>query len=285
MLNLAIAGLTAGVAYAALGLCLVLTHYISNLINVSQAIVGGIGAFVFVRLYDPHNPIWFPIIVGLLASGMLAALQGAIIARWFADANSAARTATTIAMGIAFLALAQRIFGYAPQVFPLLLNGSVVKLDATNVPVATIVAVGALLLLVLGLRAAFARSRIGLRVRAVSLLPRTAEILGVRSRVLVPAVWAVSGALAMLSLLVVMPTRQADLGAIMLLVVPALAAALLGSMRRFEVVLIAGLGIGVIESLLLAWPEVAPYRQAVSFVVIIAGLLLGQRKVVWHEAR
>src|SRR5690606_13984721 len=131
----------------------------------------------------------------------------------------------------------------------------------------------------------FSRSRVGLRIRAVSLLPRTAEILGVRSRLLVPAVWAASGGLAMLALLVVMPTRQADLSAIMLLVVPALAAALLGSMRRFGVVLAAGLGIGVIESMLLAWPAVAPYRQAVSFLVIIAALLLGNRRAVWHEAR
>lgn len=285
MLDLAIAALAAGVAYAALGLCLVLTHYVSDLINISQSLVGGIGAFVFVRLLVPGQPVWLPLAAGLVTSILLAALQGIIIATWFGSAGSAARTAATIAMGIALLALAQRIFGYSPQAFPLLFGGSVVRVGAVNMPVATLVALGALVALWVVLRVAFSRSRIGLRIRAVSLLPRTAEILGVRSRVVVPAVWAASGGLAMLALLVVMPTRQADLSAIMLLVVPALAAALLGSMRRFGVVLAAGLGIGVVESMLLAWPAVAPYRQAVSFLVIIAALLLGNRRAVWHEAR
>ncbi|MDQ2697807.1 MAG: branched-chain amino acid ABC transporter permease, partial [Actinomycetota bacterium] len=68
MLDLAIAGLAAGVAYAALGLCLVLTHYVSDLINISQALVGGIGAFVFVRLLGPGQPIWLPLAAGLVTS-------------------------------------------------------------------------------------------------------------------------------------------------------------------------------------------------------------------------
>lgn len=285
MINLVIAGAASGVAYAALGICLTLTHYVSNAINVSQAIVGGIGAFVFVRLYDTQESVWLPLAAGLLVSILVSVIQGTIMATWFARVGSATTTAATIAMAIALLALARRIFGYSPQVFPLLISGSVIRIEEINVPVVTIGALVVLILLVLGLRVAFTWTRMGLRVRAVSLLPRTAEILGVRSRVVVPVVWGLAGALATLGLLVVMPTRQADLSAITLLVVPALAAALLGSMRHFELVLIAGLGIGVIESVLLAWPAVAPYRQGFSFIVILAALLVGQRKAVWHEAR
>jgi branched-chain amino acid transport system permease protein len=285
MLNLLIAGLASGVAYAALGICLVLTHYVSHVINISQAIVGGVGAFVFVRLYDPQGDIWLPIVAGLVVSAVLSGLQGAVLATWFAGATSAVKTAVTIAMAIALLAIAQRLFGYGPQVFPLLFAGAVIRIGDLNVPVVTIVAIAVLVILVVGLRAVFEWTRVGLRVRAVSLLPRTAEVLGVRSRLVVPAVWGLSGVIAALALLVVMPTRQADLSAMTLLVVPALAAALLGSMRRFEIVLIAGLGIGVIESILLSWPSISGYRQAVAFVVIVIALLIGQRRAVWHEAR
>lgn len=285
MLNLVVAGLAAGLAYAALGICLVLTHYVSNAINISGPIVGAIGAFVFVRLYEPQNPIWLPLLAGLATAALISAAQGAMMASWFANADSAVRTAVTIAMAIMFLAVAQRLFGYGPQVFPLLLGGAMLRIGDLNVPLVTVVAGVALIGIVASLRAIFAWSRVGLRVRAVSLLPRTADLLGVRSRLITPAVWGVSGAIATLALLVVMPTRQADLTAMTLLVVPALAAALLGSMRRFEVVLVAGLGIGVLESVLLVWAPVAEYRQAVSFVVIVIALLVGQRKAVWLEAR
>ena len=52
MFNLAVTGIASGVAYAAIGLCLVLTYQISGLINVSQGIVAGVGAFTTASVYD-----------------------------------------------------------------------------------------------------------------------------------------------------------------------------------------------------------------------------------------
>jgi len=64
-----------------------------------------------------------------------------------------------------------------------------------------------------------------------------------------------------------------------------LAAAMIGGLRSIPVALASGVAIGMTESLLLNWPSISQYRQALSFAVIVVVLLASQWKAVWDEAR
>jgi branched-chain amino acid transport system permease protein len=285
LFNLAVTGIASGVAYAAIGLCLVLTYQISGLINVSQGIVAGVGAFTTASVYDHDVSLALAVVVGVLAGALLAAGQGVILAVWFFDASSTIRTSVTIAMTVTLLAGAERVFGHEPRLFPLLLGGHAVTVGTVRVQWVNVVALCVLLIVAGGLRAAERHTRMGAKMRAVSLRPHTAELLGVRSRRIVIGVWAFAGAAATAGLLVVTPTRQSDLTSMTLLVVPALAAALLGGLKDYRLVIVAGLAIGMLEAMALSWGVVAQYRQALSFLVIVVGLLFTQRAVVWDERR
>jgi branched-chain amino acid transport system permease protein len=285
VLQLAIAGLAAGVAYSALAACLVLVHQVSEVINVSQGIVGGIGAYVVLVLH--HHDIGLPVAVvaGVAVGAIASALIGLIFAAGFAEADVNTKTAASIALTIALLAVAQRVFGRDPELFPVLLRGRVVEIGSVVIAWVNLIGAGALVAIGLGLHVGTRRTRIGVRMWAVSVRPRTAELLGVRRRAITAAVWALAGAIATAGLLVVTPTRQSDLGAMTMLVVPGLAAAMIGSLRSIPLALAAGVAIGMCESLLLHWPSVAQYRQALSFAVIVIVLLASQWRAVWDEAR
>lgn len=285
MFQLAIAGLAAGVAYSALAACLVLVHQVSRVINVSQGILGAIGAYVVLVVDDHGVGLPLAIVAGVAAGALASAAIGAVFAAGFADTDVTTRTAASIAVTITLLALAQRLFGREPELFPVLLPGQRVTIGDVVVPWANVLGAIALAVVGVSLHVGTRHTRVGVRMWAVSLRPHTAELLGVRRRLVAAATWALSGAIATAGLLVVSPTRQSDLTAMTLLVVPALAAALIGGLRSIPIALGAGVAIGVCESLLLDWPAVSPYRQALSFLVIVVVLLATQWREVWDESR
>lgn len=285
MLQLAIAGLAAGVAYSALAACLVLVHQVSEVINVSQGIVGAIGAYVVLVLDGRDVPLAAAVPIGVAAGALVSAVIGLIFAVGFVEADVTTKTAASIAMTIALLAVAQRGFGRDPKLFPVLLGGRVVEIGSVVIAWASLLGAAALVVVGVGLHVATRHTRMGVRMWAVSARPRTAELLGVRRRAVAAAVWGLAGAIATAGLLVVTPTRQSDLGAMTMLVVPGLAAAMIGGLRSIPVALVSGVAIGMTESLLLNWPSISQYRQALSFAVIVVVLLASQWKAVWDEAR
>jgi branched-chain amino acid transport system permease protein len=130
-----------------------------------------------------------------------------------------------------------------------------------------------------------ARTRTGLELRALSQRPMAAELIGIRVRLLALGVWAVTGAVTAFALMIIAPLRSPDFASLSLLVVPALAAALIGAFVSFRAALIGGVMIGVLEGAVSALDFVSQYRSTVPFIVILAVLLWSQRGARWDEAR
>ena len=61
--------------------------------------------------------------------------------------------------------------------------------------------------LTVGISAFLKRTRTGVRLRALSERPYTAEHLGIRTRSLATGMWATSGALATVAIIVIAPSR------------------------------------------------------------------------------
>ena len=70
-----------------------------------------------------------------------------------------------------------------------------------------------------------------------------------------------------------------------LLIIPAMCASLIGRFQSFYLTLLGGLGLGILEALLLSSPSVAPYAQAAYLPVVLAVLLWSHRKEVWDGQR
>jgi branched-chain amino acid transport system permease protein len=129
------------------------------------------------------------------------------------------------------------------------------------------------------------RTRTGLRLRALSERPTTAELTGISTRLLSTGVWAVTGAATTLALMIVASQRSPNFMTLSLLIVPAFAAALVGLFRSFWLTAVGGLAIGILEGAVSSLVGLQQYRGVVPFAIILGVLLWSQRGARWDEAR
>lgn len=286
LLTSAVAGLSAGGAYAILGVCVVLTYRLVSVVNFTATALGAIGAFVMVMLIEQGYPLYPSVVAGVVV-GMLASIAvGLITTVWFSGASQTIKAAVTIAVLVCIIALGQRLTGgQQPRAFPDIIGGGGIQIAGVTITAASLAAIGFAVFLTLAAEQVLSRTRTGLQLRALSERPMAAELLGIPVRRLAISVWAISGAVTSIALMLVAPLRSPDFGSLSLLVVPAFAAALIGSFKSFRAALAGGILIGIVEGLASGFVGLNQYRAAVPFLVILAVLLWSQRGAHWDEAR
>ncbi len=285
-LSAAVAGLSAGGTYALLGVCAVFTYRLVAVVNFTGAAIGTSGTFAMVMLHQVGVPLALAVAAGLVAGTLTGVAIGFVTTTWFAEADASSKAAVTVALFIGIVAVGLRLTGgQHPHPFPDLVPGSALRVAGVELTNAAIVALALALVFTLLADLFLRTTRTGLHLRALSERPVAAELLGVRVRRLSLLVWGVTGAFTTLALMIVAPQRSPDFMSLSLLVVPALAAALIGFFRNFWATLAGGVLIGVLEGMASLLGGTNQYRGALPFVVILAVLLWAQRGARWDEAR
>ncbi|MBA4866603.1 branched-chain amino acid ABC transporter permease [Streptomyces sp. PSKA54] len=287
MVQMTVAGLAPGAAYAILGCCVVLLFRTTGVLNFAQAVLGAFGACTAAEAYDALGlTAASAAAVGVLCGTVLAAAVGALMTWLFKDSQVGVRATAMIAVTVGLLTLGLRLYGDVPLPVAPVVPTTVVGLGAgATVALDTVVVLALGLLLAAGSAVVLGRTRLGAVLRAVSARPATAELLGVRVRLLSIGMWAFTGALSSVAMLLIAPARSDDFRTMGMLILPALAAVLVGAFRSVPATLAGGLVLGVIESVSVTWPSVSAYKAVLPFLVVIVALLWSQRKQVWDEAR
>jgi branched-chain amino acid transport system permease protein len=282
----AVAGLAAGGAYALLGVCAVFAFRLVAVVNFAGAAIGAAGAFAFSMLVEAGAPIWLAAIGGVVVGGLVGVAVGAIMTRWFAEASASTKAAVAAALLVGLAAVGLRITGgQHPHEFPELIRGSAFRLAGVEVTYSSVLILLLALAFTLATTTFLNRSHAGLQLRALSERPVAAELIGIPVQSLSLWVWGISGGATALALILIAPQRSPNFLTLSLLVVPALAAALIGFFRSFWATLIGGVVIGIIEGLTSVIPGLGEYRAAVPFLVILAVLLWSQRGARFDDAR
>lgn len=146
---------------------------------------------------------------------------------------------------------------------------------------------GVLALVVAGvLTVVFGRTRIGLATRAAAGNEKGALLLGISPDRLASVWWVVASVLAGIAVVLIEPIAGLSATTTPLLIIPALAAALMGGLESFAVSAGAGLAIGMLQSLVLGWsvrpdtrwiPSWIPttgLQQLIPVIVIIGVLVV-----------
>ena len=111
-----------------------------------------------------------------------------------------------------------------------------------------------LAILTAGLLAALFRfTRFGLATRAAAGNEKGALLLGIAPDRLASVCWAVASVLAGIAVILIEPIAGLSPTTTTMLIIPALAAALLGRLESFAITTAAGLAIGMLQSLVLGW--------------------------------
>lgn len=131
----------------------------------------------------------------------------------------------------------------------------------------------------------FSRTRLGLATRAAAGNEKGALLLGISPDRLASVWWAVASVLAGIAVVLIEPIAGLSATTTPLLIIPALAAALMGGLQSFAISAGAGLAIGMLQSLVLGWSVRPDTRWIPSWipttglqqlipVVVILGVLL-----------
>jgi branched-chain amino acid transport system permease protein len=254
-------------------------------VNFGLAAIGALGAYSCYAILGAGAPLVAAAVAGLAVAGAVAGLCGWVLARWFGEPSQTVRAVVAVVILIVVLTAGFRLFGDSPRVMPSLLPEASFVLAGVRISLATAVALALAVAVAAGLTLLLRRTRLGTRLEAMSERPVTVQLLGVNTRLLATGAWAATGVLAALAMLLIAPTRNPSFETMSFLIVPALAAALLGGFSRVWVAAIGGLAIGALEGAGARVDWLAGFRGALPFVIVIVALIWLRRREVWDAAR
>lgn len=301
-----LAGLGGGAVVAALAVGLVLCFRTSGVVNFAYGAMGMYLAFVYLELRRTGElllpvvglPARVPLIqrptvatalvVALIAAAVFGAAVYWLVFRPLRNAPALARVVASLGL-LVYLQEVVRLEvpsgSAALAARTSLLPEDPVRLLGTSVSANRLLLAALAVGVALALGAVFRFTRFGLATRASADNDKGALLIGLSPDRLGMANWAVAAVLAGAAVVLIEPIAGLNPTTTPLLVVPALAAALLGGLRSFAVATMAGLGIGMVQSLILGWavdpatswlPDwvaVTGLQQAVPVVLVLVALV------------
>lgn len=278
-------GLGAGGVYASLGLGLVVVHRVSGVVNVAHGALASAATYVFVDLRT-DLALWPALAVSLLAAAALGLVLHTVVFRPLHTAPPLSRVVASVGVMIALQAALVLRFGSDNRPVAAVLPNAPTGLFGLDVPrdrlLLAVVAVAAAAVL----WAAGRWTRAGLATRAVADDPTATALLGWSPQALAAGSWALASVLAGLAGILAAPISSLNPTTYSLLVVPALAAALVGGLSSFAGTAAAGLALGMAQSWLVklqadvSWLDKPGLRDALPFFVIVVAMAVRGRTVV-----
>ena len=258
----AVAGLAAGGTYALLGLAIVLVRRSSGVLNVAQAELATLSAFVCFALTERGWSFW----TAFGATLLLSFAGGAVL--YLAVVRPAAEAGVLVAAGtlLAVAGLETWIWGDAPRTLPKAF--STAHLERFQLEVLAVALAAATVA-----HFFYRRTRPGLALRAVAASAAEARASGVPVRTMVATSFGIAAALGAVAGILAAELRPLDPVLLRTTLVYALAAAAVGAFASPALAVIGGLALGVALELLGAYAHLAPeLRPAVALAVIVVAL-------------
>ena len=267
-------GFALGGVYAMSGVGLVVLYRTTGVINLFYGAMGALASIVAWTMVDEWgwNP-WLSYVLVILMAGVLTAAYG-----WFLGpplANRDPLIKASASLGFALVLLGFMQWRWTPDARSLRLrtndsqyvNGWL-RINWTQAigmifPVAVTIATTVFL----------TRNKTGTAMRALADDREITATLGVPVRRVEAAAWLGSGLVCGGAGLLLSNLVGLDIVGLTFLVIPALAAALIGRLQSLWVTLAAGFLIGIVQSSLTAFSDVAEYRTLTPFVLAIVALL------------
>jgi sulfate-transporting ATPase len=249
----ALLGMASGSLVALVALGVVLAYRASGVLNFSTGAVGAFGAMFFYELRDQHGwPMVLALAAAVLAGAALGALTQVLVLRVLRDASILAKLIATLGLmvsiqGVINIRWGATSLGQPTSILPTenitLAHGLVISEDRLIIIATAIGLAGVLKLL-------YSRTLFGLVTAAVSENREVAAMGGWSPGVVELVNFTLAGALAATAAILLAPIVQLWALALTLLIIPALAAALVGRFSSFGLTVLAALTIGAAQSVL-----------------------------------
>jgi branched-chain amino acid transport system permease protein len=271
-------GLALGAIYALIALGYTMVYGVLRFINFAHSDVFMVGAFAGYWLGQrlPQQTIAGGLLV--LAGSMAAcAVLGIVIERLAYRPLRGAPTLNVLitAIGVSLLleSTGQLVFGATPRTFPPVFPSAVLHLGGVVVSSNQLIVIGVAVALMVGLQAIVHRTRIGTAMRAVSLNPAAARLVGVNNDVVISFTFGLGSALAAAGgVLYALNYPSIDPLMGVMPGLKAFVAAILGGIGNIPGAALGGLLLGTVETFV-AGSALSTYKDAIAFALLILILL------------
>jgi branched-chain amino acid transport system permease protein len=271
-------GLTLGSLYALIAIGYTMVYGILRLINFAHSEIFMLGAYlVFWGLTLAHLPWPLAVAVAILVVTGVGVMVDRIAYRPLRDAPRISALISAIGVSFFLQNFAIVVFSAIPrEVYrPTWLEDPILMGDVRVLPLTLFVPVLSFLLM-LGLLYIVYRTKAGLAMRAISKDIETSYTMGVPVNRVIALTFAIGSALAAASG-IMWSLRYPQLQPIMGIIpgFKAFIAAVVGGIGSIHGAVIGGVGLGMVEIMAVAaFPELAGYRDAFAFVLLICILLI-----------
>jgi ABC-type branched-subunit amino acid transport system ATPase component/branched-subunit amino acid ABC-type transport system permease component len=270
----ALLGLGAGAAYTLLGTGAVLIYRGSGVVNFAQAAMALVGALLFYSMADSSGvPVVVAFLVAVIIVGLLGALFFLAVMRPLGTGAPFARTVATLGLLILLQGVASLIWGVIPLDVTPYLSQSLIHLGSVVLSADRLILFGIAGVLSLAIAAWGRYSATGLALRALAENPRAASTLGWSPIKLGTFTWAAGALLAAAGGILVAPLSGVSTSDMPLLIIPVLAAMLLGDFKPLPLFL-AGTAIGIGQSLITNYVSLNGAADSLPFLVIVLYLVI-----------
>lgn len=282
----AVIGLGAGSLYALAAIGLVLIYRGSKVVNFAQGVMGMMAAYVYYEVhYNWHVTNFVAIPAGLLASAAFGAAFFYLVIRRLREAANLVKIVATLALFLVTVEVVNLIYGESAIPVSSILPTSSVKIFGAPIGEDRLCIFGIVIVLTAVLWVVYKYTKFGLATSAVAENPTAAAALAISPDLIAVANWAIGAALGGLAAILLVPITGLSSDNLSLIVIPILAAAVVGGFSSFPITTLAGLGLGIAQSEVTRYVSTPGWTTAVPFIFVTVILYVRGRSIAGrHEA-
>lgn len=278
-----VAGLVLGSLYALSGVGMLVLFRTTGVLNFGYGALGAMSAMLAWQFVEFRMQPVLAYALGIIVATALSLLFGFLAGPFLATVTTL--TKATATLGLALILLGVMLFAWNDKARTLRLSTDTMGFHlGTRITVTQIICLALATVIVVGTSIYLRRSSTGTAMRALASDRELASMLGIRVRRVELIAWTVSGALAGFSGILLSSQTRLEPVFLTFIVIPVLAAVVVGRFRSLVGTLVGGLVIGVVQAVASAFPATSSFSNATPFVVAtIVILYLQRRKIVTIE--
>lgn len=284
-----LSGATAGCVYTLVAVGIVLCASATNVINLAQGEFVMVGGLVGATCMILGVPVPIAILAALAAGAIMAAVQERLTIAPIRNAPAFMQITVTLGVAVCIRGAALLIWGKDPLGLTGFTGDGVIEVVGAYIPVQALWVWGLTALAIVATFWCLNATRAGRAIRAVSINPVAARLMGINSGLVSLLVFTVGGAMSGLAGIVIAPITTVSWDTGLEYSVKGFTAAIIGGMKSPGRAAAVAMAIGIVESLAAAYissgsKDIVTFGALLVYLLIAGGVFaLGRRPLGANE--